>query len=993
MPSTCPSCHHTLPTADEPVRFCPFCGRRLDDATRPGDVQPATTPDAAPADSELAPAQVGGYRIGRALGSGGMGHVYEAEPVAGGPPVALKLLSRRLRANPVSVERFRQEGRLAAQIAHPRCVFVLAADTENGRPYIVMELMPGDTLKDLADRRGPLPPAEAIRLILDVIDGLREAHRLGVIHRDVKPSNCFLLPDGRVKVGDFGLSKSLASTAQLTGSGAFLGTVLYASPEQIKGEPVDYASDVYSVCATLYHLLAGRPPFFHESPTAALSKIISEDPPDVRAVNPAVPPDVARVVRRGLERDPDRRYATLAELRAALAALVPEQLTFGGMGVRVAASLLDEVIVRVGFVLPARAAIRSAVGWDWAALAAPLVLFPLYFVLLEGLTGASWGKRLFGLRVCRQGTTLPPGFRRAAIRTLVFYLLVTVTLSQAVLVAGKLGAGESWPQVLVNLVPFLIGLAVLVIPMRRSNDFRGLHEKLSGTCVLRLPQVPRPLKLVGRHGDRMAALPARPADFPAVVGPYAVARAVRAADGWVAVGDDPVLGRRVLLRLRPDGGARDRHPTPGRPGRLWALGHGTVPVADVPHRWDAYVGPTGAPLADVVDRRHPVRWPEARPVLEPLAGDLAAADKDGTLPAQLSLAQVWVQPDGRPELLDFPLEPGATSTTAVGLLRQAAATLLEGEPRAPSDTGPVRAPVPRHAGRLLARLFAGTVPSPTEVASELAATRGRPARVTRGARAVQLAVQAGTLAAGLAVMFAASGLYSAFLALGSPEYLERARRLRSAERALGDTPEGLARIRAEPAFVDAVGQDPTFRERLSDAIARERAALRDALPGLNPAEEVVLDRMAGANRAAEPPFRDAIEMSHHAEGTPPPVIDRHWVRTCLAILVWPFLWAIAAFLLRGGLSNLLTGALLVRATGGRPGRRQCAARTLLVWLPVALLLCASVVVRAEAPDAATAYRGLWWAAAMLVPTYVAVALINPERGPHDRLLGLWLVPR
>jgi hypothetical protein len=397
----------------------------------------------------------------------------------------------------------------------------------------------------------------------------------------------------------------------------------------------------------------------------------------------------------------------------------------------------------------------------------------------------------------------------------------------------------------------------------------------------------------------------------------------------------------------------------------------------------------------VVDRRHPVRWPEARPVLEPLAGDLAAADKDGTLPAQLSLAQVWVQSDGRPELLDFPLEPGATSTTAVGLLRQAAATLIEGEPRAPSDSGSVRAPVPRHAGRLLARLFAGTVTSPTEVASELAATRGRPARVTRGARAVQLAVQASTLAVGLAVMFAASGLYSAFLALGSPEYLERARRLRSAEQTLelGGTPEGLARIRAEPALVDAAGQAPTFRERLSDAVARERAALRDALPGLNPAEEFVLDRAAGANRAAEPPIRDAIEMSYHAEGSPPPGIDRHWVRTCLAILVWPFLWAIAAFLLRGGLSNLLTGVLLLRATGGRPGRRQCAARTLLVWLPVALLLCASVVVRAEAPDAATAYRGLWWAAAMLMPTYVAVALIDPERGPHDRLLGLWLVPR
>src|SRR5262245_1145000 len=410
MPLTCPFCRHALPASDEPQRYCAFCGKRLAKSTPPESPPASNVPPAAgPADPEPVAAEVGGYRIVRLLGTGGMGDVYEAEPVGGGPRVAIKILSGRLQANPVSVERFRQEGRLAAQIAHPRCVFVLRADADRGRPYIVMELMPGDTLKDLVDRRKAIPAAEAIRYILDVIDGLQEAHRLGVIHRDVKPSNCFLLSDGRVKVGDFGLSKSLVSTAQLTSSGAFLGTVLYASPEQIKGDPVDYASDVYSVCATLYHLLAGRPPFFHENPTAALSRIISEDPPDLRSINPAIPIDVARVVHRGLDRDRDRRYATLAELRAALSALVPEQLTFGGMGVRVAAYLLDELIVRLGFVLPTQAGVRLAIGWDLAALAVPLAAFPIYFVLLEGLTGRSWGKRLLGLRVCRQGTTLPPG--------------------------------------------------------------------------------------------------------------------------------------------------------------------------------------------------------------------------------------------------------------------------------------------------------------------------------------------------------------------------------------------------------------------------------------------------------------------------------------------------------------------------------------------------------------------------------------------------------
>jgi serine/threonine protein kinase len=169
-----------------------------------------------------------------------MGAVYEAEAPDTGSRVAVKLLSTRLAASPTSVERFRQEGRLASQLAHPRCVFVLAADTDAGRPYIVMELMPGRTLKDVVDERGPLPPDQAVAHILDVVDGLAEAHRLGVLHRDVKPSNCFLTADGRVKVGDFGLSKSLATSADrhLTQTGAFLGTVLFASPEQLRGDGV-----------------------------------------------------------------------------------------------------------------------------------------------------------------------------------------------------------------------------------------------------------------------------------------------------------------------------------------------------------------------------------------------------------------------------------------------------------------------------------------------------------------------------------------------------------------------------------------------------------------------------------------------------------------------------------------------------------------------------------------------------------------------------------
>src|SRR5262249_41853483 len=162
----------------------------------------------------------------------------------------LKLLAPEYAESEDAVARFRREGRLASALAHPRCVFVLAADEEAGRPYLVMELMPGDTLEDLVQRQGPLPPAAAVATILGVIEGLREAHKLGIVHRDVKPSNCFLEATGRVKVGDFGLAKALARDPRLTKTGSFLGTPLFAAPEQIKGEAVDQQADVYSVAAT-----------------------------------------------------------------------------------------------------------------------------------------------------------------------------------------------------------------------------------------------------------------------------------------------------------------------------------------------------------------------------------------------------------------------------------------------------------------------------------------------------------------------------------------------------------------------------------------------------------------------------------------------------------------------------------------------------------------------------------------------------------------------
>src|SRR5207249_7069299 len=219
-------------------------------------------------------------------------------------------------------------------------VFILAADEEMGRPYIVMELMPGSTLKDLVETQGPLPPEQAVVKILDVIDGLREAHRLGVVHRDVKPSNCFLEADGRVKIGDFGLSKSLVGTAQLTRTGTFLGTPLYASPEQIRRDPVDPQTDIYSVAATLYFLLTGQAPFETNDAAATMARIVADPAPSVRSLRPEISPALDRVLLRGLERTKERRWRNLDEFRAALLPFVPGRLGIGSMGIRFGAFLI-----------------------------------------------------------------------------------------------------------------------------------------------------------------------------------------------------------------------------------------------------------------------------------------------------------------------------------------------------------------------------------------------------------------------------------------------------------------------------------------------------------------------------------------------------------------------------------------------------------------------------------------------------------------------------
>jgi len=816
MQVSCPHCSRVLEYSGDPPVFCAYCGQPLAGAGsdprlagtvayEPGEFSPTPSSTAggsgategygrggrgAKAAVEAAPDRVAGYRIVRRLGRGGMGSVYEAEDVEFGRRVALKLIAADYATSPEAVERFRQEGRLASTITHPRCVFVLGADEDRGRPYIVMELMPGGTLQTLVERDGPLPVGEAIAKFLDVAEGLQEAHALGVIHRDVKPSNCFLEENGRVKVGDFGLSKSLDADAGITRSGSFVGTPLYASPEQIKHDGVDARTDVYSAAATLYFLLTGRPPFEAGDAAAALAKIVSEAPTPLRKLRPGLPAALEAAVMRGLERDRDRRWPDLARFREALVPFVSFRLSLSDQALRVSAFLAD-VLVLAGVGVVVYGSILAASGFRWATAAGVLerhglglavaqhLAVWLYFAAWDGLRGASPGKLLVGLRVNRVGGG-PAGLARASLRALVLFALVFAPGE----VASFLWFRRLAPRLALLSEPLemLIGCAGLLAAattMRARDGFRGVHEWASGTRVVRPARSGRRRAPRGRRPrsrpDLYREATAAPVGVLTTVGPFRVVGAVRwDGAGRVLLGEDPGLRRSVWVVLRPRGAA----PPPsarrdlGRPSRPRWLAGGDRAEG----RWDAYAAPEGCPLSDLAGPAG-LPWCEARSILHELAEELVRACGDGTLPDALDIDMVWVLPDGTVHLAD-PLGVRASTPAAVepqpralDLLRRTAALALQGGRRRPDPSGAIRAAVPGHAARMLDRLTQRPRPGDQPYAdldallADLEADREKPTEVDRARRAVHLAPAAAALAPALAWM-----LYEAYPAGRSAGY-------------------------------------------------------------------------------------------------------------------------------------------------------------------------------------------------------------------------------
>jgi eukaryotic-like serine/threonine-protein kinase len=715
--------------------LCPACLLRIGLSEQTNSVE-TTAGDGQPRFDPKGPLPRGGddfgeYRLIRLLGRGGFGLVWEAEHRVTDRRVALKVVTEVSADSPEALARFQREGQIAASLNDPHCVYVYGAEVIDGYPTIVMELMRGGTLQDVLDTRRHLPPAEAVDRLLDAIDGLEAAYRAGVLHRDIKPSNCFVDETGAVKIGDFGISTTLAQS-QLTQTGSFVGTPVYASPEQARGRDVDIRSDIYSLGATMYTLLSGRPPFAGNNPGEVLARVLGEKPSPIGRHRITLPNGLERVVDRMLAKDPAKRYQDYSALRAALLPFSSSALNVASLAERFCAYAVDTFLVTLIFDLPASVLWPRAVAGGDASMLDPLVDPRFYYFLFaEGQWGRTVGKHLFGLRVATT-TGVPSSWPHVIVRTAIFFFLPTLFR----IVLEWLIQGSSF-------VGFLGGVVLDVLPlfvsMRASNGYAGLHELLSGTRVM------------ASHDKTMAMVP----NFQPTVavdrqdglssfGPYRVLGTLRQTPTQsVMVARDDVLQRNVWIHQFTDA-------TTMRPMSTLAVSRATRlrwlnGSRASGHDWDAYEAPPGTSLHDWVNQSGRLSWNDARRVLLDVALEIQAlaAEDDATSVPVLSLERVWVDAGGRARLLGFVVaQTVGTETDEVPIdqwrvfIHSLVFFMLEGVIRS-KDARSIQtpqAPIPEYVRPLLGEICRHSFRSIDDLVAAVRRIAERPAYVTRGRR-------------------------------------------------------------------------------------------------------------------------------------------------------------------------------------------------------------------------------------------------------------------
>src|SRR6266540_4297989 len=348
----------------------------------------------------------GRYEVGRLLGAGGMAEVYEGHDRLLARRMAIKILLSQYAHDPAFLERFRREAQSAASLSHPNIVSVFDTGSDGDTWFIVMELVAGNTLRDLIHLHGPVHPARAAEICSEVAGALAVAHARGIVHRDVKPGNVMLTTE--VKVMDFGIARATA-VPSITQTSAVVGTAQYIAPEQAQGLEADARSDLYSLGCCLYEMVTGQVPFSGPTPVAIAYRHVREEPTPPRALNPDVPPPLERVCLKAMAKRPEDRYQTAAEMQRDLervrvgepvtvAGPLPSQQTTQAIGAAGYGEAATSLLGAGGTVAGTRAARyaegvpeqrRGSLGWVLAAILALVVVGLAAFFITRAVTSPS----------------------------------------------------------------------------------------------------------------------------------------------------------------------------------------------------------------------------------------------------------------------------------------------------------------------------------------------------------------------------------------------------------------------------------------------------------------------------------------------------------------------------------------------------------------------------------------------------------------------------
>lgn len=1001
----CVGCGAELP-GTTPPDLCPKCLLKLAMETQPG---PSTTGTVVLSGTGVKSRglpqpgeQFGHYAIVRALGAGGMGAVYEAEDLESGRRVALKVLSHRL-DSPDARERFFREGRLAASINHPNSVYIFGTEEIGGTPVISMELVSGGTLQERVRARGPLPVGEAVDCVLQIIEGLEAAQRIGILHRDVKPSNCYMGEAGAVKIGDFGLSISTAVRTEpaITATGAFLGTPAFCSPEQLRGEELNARSDMYSVGATIFYLLTGRTPFDAPNMVQLLATVLEQRAPSPRKFRPEIPKGLAKVVQRCLEKQPGERFKNYADLAQALAPYSSIAPTPATLSLRFLAGVVDTtfmcalaMVINLSVFGSPMAFMNHAMERSPMLLACVLGWFCVatgYYGLFEGLWGAAGGKALCRLRVVGPNRN-PPGFARAWLRA-VAYIVPPLLPYWAFFGTNPKAYLSSSPLTQMFLGFSVYGIMALVfITARRRNGFAAVQDLLTRTRVISRAA-----------GSSRPVLSASDAPPPAVesaltIGPYHMLQALSESAGekWFLAYDLRLL-RKVWIRAVPSG----TPPVPvswrslGRVGRLrWLTGKRSVEES-----WDAFEALNGQPFLELIGQPQP--WRVVRYWLHDLATEISAAEKDGTLPG-LAFDRVWITGEGRAKLLDFPApRPGGKSEsrnpkaeshllpltqTAQGFLAEVSEMALEGTGRSNvKAAGDVAVPLPLHARAFLKSL--SQMAGADAVVAALKPLLNRVAAVSRLRRAALV---------GGCIVFPLMACVGGYLAMGFLQELTRKTpglmelntllQVRSSGRFWGGKSAQLPNDRQIGIYISQ-----HYRGLITNAASWSSPMVLALVKGEGRkfAEQSVAEHSAPTE--AEIADAEATVGKHvpkqefFTENLPPSMPVMVLAVSLLFYVGLPAL--IAALLFRSGVVLLIAGVTYVRKDGLRASRLRLFWRSLVTWSPVVPMFMVSIFAMAK--------HWTWqpWLALALLGLLVAASLALPVRGLPDRLAGTWPVPR